>query len=151
MASLRIWIWKIYESDISSVYSKRWMESNHTQLLILIRIHTYIHNWSLQPFSQDYWLSRESTRTFYFKNVRQFVPVCLGLYKCKTKQTTSSKNSVSLVWSCVACEENSHGLKIAVVMIYRKVVSAYGNRSVKKYSEQKNCCCIIKSKQWRII
>ena len=36
----------------------------------------------------------------------------------------------------VACEENSRGLKIAVVKIYQTVVSVYEIRSVKKYNEQ---------------
>ena len=44
-----------------------------------------------------------------FKNVRQTVFV--GLYKGKTKQTTSGKNLVSLVGRS---EENSRGLKIAL-------------------------------------
>ena len=33
------------------------------------------------------------------------------------KVATSSKNSVSFVWSRVACEENSHGLIISAVKI----------------------------------
>ena len=43
---------------------------------------------------------------------------------------TSSKTSVSLVRRQVACEENSGGLKMAVVKIYRIVVSAYENRGL---------------------
>ena len=36
----------------------------------------------------------------------------------------------------VACEQNSCGLKIAVIKIYRTVVSAWENRSDKEYNEQ---------------
>ena len=36
----------------------------------------------------------------------------------------------------VACEENSSGLKIAVVKICRTVVSAYEHKSVKNYNVQ---------------
>ena len=36
----------------------------------------------------------------------------------------------------VACEQNISGLKIAIVKVYGKVVSAYEKRSVKKYTEQ---------------
>ena len=46
----------------------------------------------------------------------------------------SSKNSVSLKWRRIACEDNSRGLKISVVNIYQIVVRAYENRSVKKNS-----------------
>ena len=37
--------------------------------------------------------------------------------KGKTKHTTSSKNSITFVWSCIACEENRRGLKIFALQI----------------------------------
>ena len=36
-------------------FNTRW--KSHDLFVHLYYIHTYIHNWSLQPFSQDYWLS----------------------------------------------------------------------------------------------
>ena len=66
-----------------------------------------IHN---QQCSRHRVLEKATSRTLYFKNVRE--TVCVGLYKDKTKQTTGSSNSVSLV-----CEENSRGLKISAIEI----------------------------------
>ena len=55
-----------------------------------------------QQWYSDRVLKKAKTSTFYFKNIRQY-----------KKQATSNMNSVRLVWKLVACEYNSHGLKIA--------------------------------------
>ena len=70
-----------------------------------------------QQCSRDIVLEKARTRTFYFNNVRQ--TICIGLYEYedKTKQTTSSNNSVSLVRRRIACEENIRDLKNFAIQI----------------------------------
>ena len=58
---------------------------------------------------------------------------------CMYKRATHSRQRVIRIQSAlckVACEQNSHGLKIAVVKICRVVFNEKENRSLKKYNEQ---------------
>ena len=81
---------------------------------------------------------------------RTFVRLFVLDYKT-ARQSRRRAPRIQSVLCEVVCEENSHGLKINVAKVYRTVISAYENRSVKKYSNQINyCMSIIKFEQWYI-
>ena len=71
------------------------------------------------------------------ENVRETTR--LGLYKDKTKQRTTSKNSVRIVWSNVACKANSRDLKISVVS---RTENSCGRNIYRTSSYCYSYCCI---------
>ena len=73
-------------------------------------------------------------RKLEYSTSRTFVRLFLQNYK-RARQSRLQAVRIQSALCEVACEGNSLGLKNAIVKIYRTVVSAYENRSLKKYSE----------------
>ena len=67
---------KISTLKISSAISLQRLEREPSGLLfphsLLFLIHTYIHNWPLQPFSQDYGLASHSTHVVCVNFMREW-------------------------------------------------------------------------------